>query len=400
MVDAINESRAGAHPHHRGPDRGRSTTTRWPASPSARSAPTPRDWAVALRAAMRQDPDVILIGEMRDAETVRRRALVRRRDRPLRDVDPAHHRRQGDGQPDHRLLPAARAEAGAARPGRLAARHRLPAPGARAPTAQGRAVAMEIAVNTPASGRGHRRPGPHRHDPGHHRRRRLLRHADLRPAPGAAGPRRHGARSRTRKLVSSQHPRLLGDAQARRRSTRALVDAGVRTADEPQHADAVRRASLAPTVPAAELADLDLGRAAGLPAPARGRGGQGRPTGAAWCTPASTCSQAESEPEHTLTLAELVRVLGDTGTGQARRALRQRPAPPTRCPSCPSWPRCGRTDVDPHDPRAGRRRARRGSTEAEQQLTTYRRALHERIDEATGELILRYRENPLRRAGR
>jgi twitching motility protein PilT len=29
------------------------------------------DWATALRAAMRQDPDVILIGEMRDADTVR-----------------------------------------------------------------------------------------------------------------------------------------------------------------------------------------------------------------------------------------------------------------------------------------------------------------------------------------
>ena len=29
------------------------------------------DWAIALRAAMRQDPDVILIGEMRDADTVR-----------------------------------------------------------------------------------------------------------------------------------------------------------------------------------------------------------------------------------------------------------------------------------------------------------------------------------------
>ena len=30
-----------------------------------------RDWATALKAAMRQDPDVILIGEMRDAETVK-----------------------------------------------------------------------------------------------------------------------------------------------------------------------------------------------------------------------------------------------------------------------------------------------------------------------------------------
>jgi hypothetical protein len=31
---------------------------------------------------------------------------------------------------------------------------------------------------------------------------------------------------------------------------------------------------------------------------------------------------------------------------------------------------------------------------AERQLTTYRRALHERIDEATGELISRYRDDP------
>jgi len=30
-----------------------------------------RDWSTALRAAMRQDPDVILIGEMRDADTVK-----------------------------------------------------------------------------------------------------------------------------------------------------------------------------------------------------------------------------------------------------------------------------------------------------------------------------------------
>ena len=31
---------------------------------------------------------------------------------------------------------------------------------------------------------------------------------------------------------------------------------------------------------------------------------------------------------------------------------------------------------------------------AEAQLTDYRRALHERLDEATSELIARYRENP------
>ena len=104
------------------------------------------DWPIALRAAMRQDPDVILIGEMRDAETVKA-GPVGRGDRALRDVDAAHHRREGDGEPDHRLLPAARAEAGPPRAGRLAARHRLPAAGApgRRP---GPRVAMEIAVNT------------------------------------------------------------------------------------------------------------------------------------------------------------------------------------------------------------------------------------------------------------
>ena len=39
-----------------------------------------QDFLVALRAALRQDPDVILIGEMRDTETVR--AGDRRRPRP------------------------------------------------------------------------------------------------------------------------------------------------------------------------------------------------------------------------------------------------------------------------------------------------------------------------------
>ena len=43
----------------------------WPRSTSARSATTRRTSTAALRAALRQDPDVILIGEMRDTETVR-----------------------------------------------------------------------------------------------------------------------------------------------------------------------------------------------------------------------------------------------------------------------------------------------------------------------------------------
>ena len=70
MVDAINEARA-VHiltiedpievVHH---DKLASVTQRELGTDTA-------DWSVAMRAAMRQDPDVILIGEMRDTETVR-----------------------------------------------------------------------------------------------------------------------------------------------------------------------------------------------------------------------------------------------------------------------------------------------------------------------------------------
>ncbi|MCW2770078.1 MAG: twitching motility protein [Aeromicrobium sp.] len=70
MVDAINESRAvhvltiedPIEVIHR--DKLASVSQRELGTDTA-------DWATALRAAMRQDPDVILIGEMRDADTVK-----------------------------------------------------------------------------------------------------------------------------------------------------------------------------------------------------------------------------------------------------------------------------------------------------------------------------------------
>ena len=74
------------------------------------------DFTTALRAAMRQDPDVILVGEMRDEEDREGRPGCCR-DRSLRHVDAAHGRRAGDDQPDHRLLPATRAGPGAPEPG-------------------------------------------------------------------------------------------------------------------------------------------------------------------------------------------------------------------------------------------------------------------------------------------
>jgi twitching motility protein PilT len=70
MVDAVNESRPvhiltiedPIEVIHR--DKQASVTQRELGTDTA-------DWSTALRSAMRQDPDVILIGEMRDAETAR-----------------------------------------------------------------------------------------------------------------------------------------------------------------------------------------------------------------------------------------------------------------------------------------------------------------------------------------
>ena len=91
----------------------------------------------AMRRVLRQDPDVILIGEMRDEETVRT-APVGRRDRPPRALDRPHARRAGDGQPDHRLLPAARAEPGPRDARRHAARASSPSAWCRTPDGDGR----------------------------------------------------------------------------------------------------------------------------------------------------------------------------------------------------------------------------------------------------------------------
>ena len=82
----------------------------------------------AMRRVLRQDPDVILIGEMRDEETVPHRA-VGRRDRAPRALHASHPGRDRDRQPHHRLLPAAPPAAGAGDALRDAARRRRPAPG-------------------------------------------------------------------------------------------------------------------------------------------------------------------------------------------------------------------------------------------------------------------------------
>lgn len=102
--------------------------------------------------------------------------------------------------------------------------------------------------------------------------------------------------------------------------------------------------------------------------------------------------EAEASMDGTLTLDQLVRVLGDTGAGATRTALVSiRAAEPL--PELPVLEEMWVTEVDPHDAEEVAA-ALEGIRSAERQLTDYRRALHERIDEATGELISRYRAEP------
>ena len=70
MLDLINDDAPRAHPHDRGPDRVPAQAQEAASSTSASWAPTRRASRSALKAALRQDPDVILVGEMRDLETI------------------------------------------------------------------------------------------------------------------------------------------------------------------------------------------------------------------------------------------------------------------------------------------------------------------------------------------
>ena len=102
--------------------------------------------------------------------------------------------------------------------------------------------------------------------------------------------------------------------------------------------------------------------------------------------------EAEASSDAALSFDDLVRVLGDTGTGHTWEALIEiRPSDPL--PELPVLADMWATEVDPHDPESvadalGRLWA------AERKLTKYRHALHERVNEATAELIVRYRRDP------
>ena len=88
-----------------------------------------RGFAQALRAAMRQDPDVVLVGEMRDHETIETALHAAETGHLVLSTLP-HGRRVGDHQPHHFGLSAAPSEADPY-PARAGAQgDRLLAPGA------------------------------------------------------------------------------------------------------------------------------------------------------------------------------------------------------------------------------------------------------------------------------
>jgi len=86
-------------------------------------------FSAALRASLRQDPDVILVGEMRDLETIGT-ALHAAETGPHGFLYATHPGRSGKRQPHHRDFSAAGAEADSAAVGGGIARHCQPAPGA------------------------------------------------------------------------------------------------------------------------------------------------------------------------------------------------------------------------------------------------------------------------------
>ena len=93
-----------------------------------------------------------------------------------------------------------------------------------------------------------------------------------------------------------------------------------------------------------------------------------------------------------LTHEELVRALGRTGMGASRNVLlRVNSAEPL--PELPGLQDLWTHAPDPNDVVAVES-SRLALTAAEEQLGKYRHALHARIAEATGELILRYSRAP------
>jgi len=146
IVTIEDPNRSFLHPHRRSL-----------VKPGARWAPTPRSFSAALKHALRQDPDIIMVGEPARTWRPPRPRSTAAETGHLVPGHPAHAERRADDRPDHRHLPAAPA---AADP--RAAVHRVAGgswtPGAvrAGRTAPGRTIITEILSATP----GHPEPDP------------------------------------------------------------------------------------------------------------------------------------------------------------------------------------------------------------------------------------------------
>ena len=280
---------------------------------------------------------MILIGEMRDADTVRA-ALSAAETGHFVMSHAAHHRREGDREPDHRLLPAARAEAGPAGawPRRCAASS---ASGwCPAPTARAGSVAMEIAVNTPRLAEAVADPD------------RTDTIPDIVADGGYSGMQtfdQHLVRLVLDGSVSVADAKLVSSnthdfsVMLKRAgvgpgasSTRSRRDRSRAAAGRPRIRMAVERRRTSPSLALAELRDYRQRL--------RGRGGPGVLLAPARARPARPAGGRVGTTDHPLTAA--TTWCGCWATPAPGRAGRRWSpcAPPSRCPSCPSSPRCGR----------------------------------------------------------
>ena len=185
------------------------------------------DFTVALRGAMRQDPDVILVGEMRDTETVRAALSaaetghlvmstlhtidVQETINRIIDFFPPHEQKQIRW----RAVPGV-------------ARHRVPAPGAQVGRLGPGSGRRGHGQHRP-DGRGDRRPARQPADAGPDRRGRVLQDADLRPAPVPTRPGRQGSRTtrpaRSRRNAQDLTVALRGQESSTERRAAQLLSA-------------------------------------------------------------------------------------------------------------------------------------------------------------------------------
>ena len=238
MIDKINIERPRATSSRSRTRSSSCTSTRTAWSTSARSAPTRSRSRTRSSTILRQDPDVVLVGEMRDLETIEA-ALTIAETGHLVLRHAAHQLRRPDHQPHHRRVPAAPAGAD---PRAALVRARGRALAAADPEARAAGARWRCEIMVPNA--GHPEPDPRGQDPpdllADAGRPGQVRHADDEPVAARAVPARSSSRSRTR---SSTAP--IPTSCSRSSIAAAAAPGGARRpqAGEPRGATAMATAS-------------------------------------------------------------------------------------------------------------------------------------------------------------